>query len=590
MHQTAGIPYLRELVIFLVAAGIVVPVFHRLKMSPVLGYLIIGGIIGPYGLGLFVDQMGWFSLAVISDIDGVRRLAELGVIFLLFTIGLELSLDRLWSMHRLVFGLGGLQVAVTGAAIAAIIWAVGGPAETAVALGACLALSSTAIVMQILVERRHLGTPLGRASFSILLMQDLAVVPILFIVSVFGATGESSMWGDLTFAMLKAVSVIGAIFVAGRLVLRPLFRMVSHARSAEMFMAATLLVVIGTAAITGISGTSMALGAFLAGLLLAETEYRHQIEVDIAPFKGLLLGLFFISVGMGIDYRLVGEHMQGLLAAVVGLFILKALIIYPLARLFGLPIHTALETGLLLGQAGEFAFVAVTLARALNLLPDALAQFVLIVVGLSMVATPFIAIGAHRLAALIERHTGESLHAAGWHTLEGMEGHIVIAGFGRVGRTVAALCDAEELPYLALDRDSGNVADARAANLPAYFGDASRIEMLRRAQLGAARALVVTMDDSAAAEQVVRKAHIEYPALPIYARARSRAHARALLGLGASEVVPENLESSLQLAGRVLAGTGCSDDVIARRIDAERSLELENIKGPAASLIPKIVK
>jgi monovalent cation:proton antiporter-2 (CPA2) family protein len=578
VHQASGIPYLRELVIFLVAAGIVVPVFHRLKMSPVLGYLIIGGVIGPYGLGLFVDQMGWFSLAVISDIDGVRRLAELGVIFLLFTIGLELSLDRIWSMRRFVFGLGGLQVGVTGAGIAALIWALGGPAETSVALGACLALSSTAIVMQILIERRQLGTPLGRASFSILLMQDLAVVPILFIVSVFGAAGESGMWRDLAFAILKAVSVIGGIFVAGRLVLRPLFRMVSHSRSAEMFMAATLLVVIGAAAITGFSGASTAMGAFLAGLLLAETEYRHQIEVDIAPFKGLLLGLFFISVGMGIDYRLVGEHAQGLLAAVVGLFALKALIIYLLARLFGLPMHTALETGLLLGQAGEFAFVAVALARSLGLLPDALAQFVLIVVGLSMVATPFIALGARRLGALIERLVGETAHAVGLHALEGLEGHIVIAGFGRVGRTVGALCDAEELPYLALDRDSRNLAEARAADLPAYFGDASRIEMLRRAQLGTARALVVTMDDPAAAEQVVRKARGEYPDLPIYARARNAAHARNLLALGASEAVPENLESSLQLAGRVLASTGCSDEVIARRIDAQRMLELEHIK------------
>ena len=578
MQQATGIPYLRELVIFLVAAGFVVPVFHRLKMSPVLGYLIIGGIIGPYGLGHFVDQMGWYSLAVISDIDGVRRLAELGVIFLLFTIGLELSLDRLWSMRRLVFGLGSLQVAVTGASIAAIIWALGGRAETAVALGACLALSSTAIVMQILIERRQFGTPLGRASFSILLMQDLAVVPILFIVSVFGATGESSMWSDLALAMLKAAVVIVGIFVAGRLVLRPLFRMVSHSRSAEMFMAATLLVVIGAAAITGLSGASMALGAFLAGLLLAETEYRHQIEVDIAPFKGLLLGLFFISVGMGIDYRLVGEHLQGLLAAVVCLLVLKALVIYLLARMFGLPMHTALETGLLLGQAGEFAFVAVTLARSLNLLPDGLAQFVLIVVGLSMIATPFIALGAHRLGALIERHADETEHAAGWHALEGLEGHIVIAGFGRVGRTVGTLCDAEELPYLALDRDSGNIAEARAAGLPAYFGDASRLEMLRRAQLGTARALVVTMDDPTAAEQVVRRARSEYPALPIYARARNRAHARTLLAFGASEVVPENLESSLQLAGRVLAATGCSEEVIARRIDAQRTLELENIK------------
>jgi monovalent cation:proton antiporter-2 (CPA2) family protein len=577
--QAHSIPYLRELVIFLVAAGIVVPVFHRLRVSPVLGYLIIGGIIGPYGLGLFVDDMGWLSVAVISDIDGVRRLAELGVIFLLFTIGLELSLDRLWSMRRLVFGLGGLQVVLTGAAIAAIVWTAGASAEAAIVLGACLALSSTAVVMQLLIERRQLGTPLGRASFAILLLQDLAVVPILFIVGVFGtAAATTSVWLELLIALGKAAGVIAAIFIAGRLVLRPLFRMVSHSRSVEMFMAASLLIVIGAAAITGASGSSMALGAFLAGLLLAETEYRHEIEVDIAPFKGLLLGLFFISVGMGIDYRLVGQFALPLIGALAGLFVLKAAIVFTLARLFALPLHTALESALLLGQAGEFAFVVIALARTFDLIPEPLAQFVLIVVGLGMVATPFLAAAARRLAKVIEDRTAHAAHAEHLPALDGLEGHFVIAGFGRVGRILASLCDAEEMPYIGLDMDSANVAECRREKLPVFFGDASRLPMLHRANVEKARALVVTMDNAAAAEQVVRKARSEFPELLIYARARNRSHATRLLALGASDVVPENLESSLQLAGRVLAGTGCPDDVILRRIDAQRAVELEKIR------------
>ncbi len=576
--QDHGIPYLRELVIFLVAAGIVVPLFHRLRVSPVLGYLIIGGIIGPFGLGQFVNEIGWLSYAVISDIEGVRRLAELGVIFLLFMIGLELSLDRLWSMRRLVFGLGGLQVLLCGGAIAAILWALGARIEAAIVLGACLALSSTAVVMELLIEGRKLGTPLGRASFAILLLQDLAVVPILFIVGVFGAAADDAVWLELLIAIGKAVSVIVAIFIVGRLVLRPLFRMVSHSRSAEMFMAAALLVVIGAASLTGLSGSSMALGAFLAGLLLAETEYRHEIEVDIAPFKGLLLGLFFISIGMGIDYRVVGYHGFWLLAALGSLFALKALIITALSRLFGQPMHTAIETGLLLGQAGEFAFVVVTLARSLKLLPEPMAQFVLIVVGLSMVATPFVAGAARRLAKTLEDRATQAAEAGLVLAPEGTAGHIVIAGFGRVGRTLGALCDAEGLTYLALDMDSGNVAEGRHDKLPVFFGDASRLQMLRRAHLETARALVVTMDNAAAAEQVVRKARGEYPDLPIYARARNRAHASRLLALGASDVVPENLEGSLQLAGRVLAGTGCPEDVIIRRIDAQRAVELEKIR------------
>jgi len=577
MHEH-GIPYLREVVIFLVAAGIVVPLFHRLKVSPVLGYLIIGAIIGPFGLGLLANDLPWLAPAVISDLDGVRRLAELGVIFLLFMIGLELSLDRLWSLHRLVFGLGGLQVAITGAIVAAVVWWLGAPIEAAIVLGSCLALSSTAIVMELLIERRQLGTPLGRTAFAVLLLQDLAVVPILFIVSVFGNAADGNVWFDLFLALGKALAVIVGIFFVGRLVLRPLFRMVSHSRSAEMFMAASLLVVLGAAAISGASGLSMALGAFLAGLLLAETEFRHEIEVDIAPFKGLLLGLFFISVGMGIDYRLVGEFGPLLLAAVAGLFAVKTLVVVALTRLFGFPMHTAFEAGFLLGQAGEFAFVVVALARSLGVLPDALAQFVLIVVGLSMVATPFVASAIRRLAKMMEDRATHAAHAHHLPTLEGLEGHFVIAGFGRVGRTIAALCDAEEIPYIGLDMDSANVAEARGENLPVYFGDASRLPMLRRTHVETARALVITMDNAAGAEQVVRKARAEYPDLPIYARARNRTHATQLLRLGASDVVPENLESSLQLAGRVLAGTGCPEDVINRHIDTQREAELQKIK------------
>ncbi len=465
-----------------------------------------------------------------------------------------------------------------GGAIAAILWALGARIEAAIVLGACLALSSTAVVMELLIEGRQLGTPLGRASFAILLLQDLAVVPILFIVGVFGAAADDAVWLELLIAIGKAVGVIVAIFIVGRLVLRPLFRMVSHSRSAEMFMAAALLVVIGAASLTGLSGSSMALGAFLAGLLLAETEYRHEIEVDIAPFKGLLLGLFFISIGMGIDYRVVGYHGFWLLAALGSLFALKALIITALSRLFGQPMHTAIETGLLLGQAGEFAFVVVTLARSLKLLPEPMAQFVLIVVGLSMVATPFVAGAARRLAKTLEDRATQAAEAGLVLAPEGTAGHIVIAGFGRVGRTLGALCDAEGLTYLALDMDSGNVAEGRRDKLPVFFGDASRLQMLRRAHLETARALVVTMDNAAAAEQVVRKARGEYPDLPIYARARNRAHASRLLALGASDVVPENLEGSLQLAGRVLAGTGCPEDVIIRRIDAQRAVELEKIR------------
>ena len=308
METHVGIPHLREIMVFLIAAGVMVPLFHRLRVSPVLGYLVVGGIIGPYGLGLWADTYPLLGYAVISDLAGVQALAELGVIFLLFTIGLELSLERLWAMRRLVFGLGSLQVVITAVIIGMIARGFGNSVAASIVLGGCLALSSTAIVMQLLVQSHRVSTPLGRSSFSILLMQDLAVVPLLFIVGVLGNKTAESTGFALALALGKAALTIVAIFLVGRLLLRPALRIVAQTRSPEMFMAAILLTVIGIAAVTGSAGLSMALGAFLAGLLLAETEYRHEIEVDIEPFKGLMLGLFFISVGMGIDWRVVGEE------------------------------------------------------------------------------------------------------------------------------------------------------------------------------------------------------------------------------------------------------------------------------------------
>ncbi|MFN7195148.1 MAG: cation:proton antiporter, partial [bacterium] len=295
MQAHHGLPYLREILIFLAAAGLVLPVALRLRVNPVLGYLAVGGAIGPFGLGLWAADMPLLSHLVISDLEGVRTLAELGIIFLLFTIGLELSLDRLWAMRRLVFGLGGLQVCVTAAAIAAIALAFGNPVPAATVFGAALALSSTAIAIQILVQSRRLATPLGRTSFSILLLQDLAVVPIMLLVGMLAAQPGGGVAAEVAAALAKAALAIGAIYALGRLVLRPVLHLVAQARSREMFMAAILLVALGTALMTAAAGLSMALGAFLAGLLLAETEYRHEIEVDLEPFKGLMLGLFFVS-------------------------------------------------------------------------------------------------------------------------------------------------------------------------------------------------------------------------------------------------------------------------------------------------------
>ena len=585
MNEQESIPHLREIVVFLVAAGILVPALSRLRISPVLGYLLVGAVIGPYGLGVLATDVPWLGVAVISDLEGVRALAELGVIFLLFVIGLELSIERLWAMRRLVFGLGSLQILITAFVIGAIAWGFGNSPGASIVLGACLALSSTAIVIQLLIEQRRIGTPLGRTSFSILLMQDLAVVPILFIVGVLGARVEGDVGLALLGALLRAFAVIAAVYLAGRLVVRPLFGMVARTRSAELFMAATLLMVIGTASITAAAGLSMALGAFLAGLLLAETEYRHEIDVYIEPFKGLLLGLFFMSVGMGIDYRIVADAPFWIFASVIGLFAVKSTITGLLCLSFRMPRHVSLETGLLLGQGGEFAFVVVGLAMTLGLLPADTGQFMLIVAGLTMLVTPLVAASASRLAESLRRRgapPGDELVTA---ELGRLEGHVVIVGFGRVGRTIGAVLDAEAVPFVALDLDAANIAAARDDKLPVFFGDGSHLEMLRRVQLDTASALVVTLDDPEKADQVVRIVRAQWPSLAIHARARHRSHAARLIALGTQHVVPETLEASLQLAGRLLQELGASEEVAHQRIEVQRDLEVAALAAdrPAAA-------
>jgi CPA2 family monovalent cation:H+ antiporter-2 len=577
MGEHESIPRLREIVVFLVAAGIVVPALSRLRISPVLGYLLIGACIGPFGLGLLAAHHPWLGTYAITDLEGVRGLAELGVIFLLFMIGLELSIERLWAMRRLVFGLGSLQVLVTGCAIGLIAWGFGNSPAASIVLGACLALSSTAIVMQLLFEQRRLATQVGRTSFSILLMQDLAVVPLLFIVGVLGARAGDDVGFALVVALLRAAVVIAGVYMIGRVVVRPLFRMVARTRSAELFMAATLLMVIGTAVITAAAGLSMALGAFLAGLLLAETEYRHEIEVYIEPFKGLLLGLFFMSVGMGIDYRIIADEPLWIAASVVGLILIKSAITALLCLAFRMPRHVSLEAGLLLGQGGEFAFVIVGLAMTLGLLPSAAGQFMLIVAGLTMLVTPLVASAASRIAELIRTQTGAPVDEAEETDVQGLEGHVVIVGFGRVGRTISAVLDAEGAGFVALDVDPINVAAARNRGLPVFFGDASRPEMLKRVHIDQAAAVVVTLDDAEKTDRIVTLVRRQWPHLSIHVRARSATHATQLLALGANEVVPETLEASLQIAARLLRTLGASEEVALARVAVQRSVELAEL-------------
>ena len=573
METHSPIPYLREALVFLTAAGIAVPLLSRLKVSPVLGYLLIGGLIGPFGLGLLAADYPALSQFVISDIEGVRGLAEIGVVFLMFMIGLELSLDRLWSSRLLVFGMGSLQIIVTAILIAWIVVNLGGDMPSAIVVGAALSLSSTAIIMQILMRTRRHSTPTGRTSFSILLMQDLAVVPILFMVGVLAAPGSQDLAVGLTLALGKAALVILVIYVVGRLLLRPVLRQVAQARSAEMFTAAVLLAAVGVSALTAHFGLSMALGALLAGLLLAETEYRHQIEVDIEPFKGLLLGLFFMSVGMGVDWRNVVSNPLLIVVTVSGLWLLKALVITGLALLFGRRRSVAVETGLLLGQGGEFAFVILAAATSLGVIADNLEQHILIVAGVSMLLTPPVAQMAQRVARHIEHRDAASQAQDSEESFRDCEGHVIIAGFGRVGQTLSRALDAEGLDYVALDADAALIAKLRDRQQPVFYGDASRVDILAKAGIDHAAAMVVTMNDPAAASRIVAEIHRRWPMLPIHARARDPEHANRLKELGATHCTPETVEASLQLASAVLLQIGVDSEAVHSRMEEQRLIE-----------------
>lgn len=559
-ESAVHVPYLQETLVFLVATVLVVPLVQRLKASPILGYLAVGTLVGPHALGF------------VQSVDGVRAFAELGVVFLLFTVGLELSVQRLRAMRRYVFGLGAAQVGLTGLVVGLVAAAWGNPAPAAAVIGACLALSSTAMVIQLLSERGAIASRSGRASFSILLFQDLAVVPILIMVTALGTRGEEPLWQLAGLAILKAVAVVGAIILIGQFLLRGVLRAVAATRTQELITATTLLVILVIAVVTGRAGLSMALGAFLAGLLLAETEFRHQVETDILPFKGLLLGLFFISVGMQLDVPLVAAQFDWILLAVAGLFLVKAVLILGLCRLFGLPLSASLRSAMALGGAGEFAFVVLGAALSGGVVEAETAQFMQIVAGLSMVLTPVLLPLGDRLARLVDRDGRPSrddtpADLAG----EDLADHVVICGYGRVGQTVAELLRSQAVPHIALDLDIRRVRASRQRGEPVFYGDASRADVLTRLGMEHAVAVVITLDHPEAARRAFETVRRQWPLVRVFMRARDAAEAEEYLALGARDVVPETLEASLQLSGRVLQALGTPIEAVNALIERIRS-------------------
>ncbi len=559
----------KELILFLGTAGVVVPLFHRLRISPVLGFLGAGALLGPYGLGRFVPDVPWLNWFTIASREETTHLAEFGVVFLLFTIGIELSWERLRILRRLVFGLGSLQVALCAVVIAALIYPFAQSRTAAAFTGLAVALSSTAIVVQVLAAQKRLNAPPGRASFAVLLFQDLAVAPILFTIAVLGAGEQSNMLSAFFWALAQAALAVTVIVIGGRLLLRPLFQLVAATRSAELFMAACLLVVVGTGLVAAVSGLSMALGAFVAGLLLAETEYRRAIETTIDPFKGLLLGVFFVTVGMGLDLSRLLDNPITIAVAAIGLVAVKAAIVFLLGRAFGLTSPVAAETALLLGPGGEFAFVIIGGATVAGLVPYGIGQDLLLVTTLTMIAIPVLARLARGASARLERQ--QPVDAATAIPPSGEEtGHVIVAGYGRVGQLVSEMLARHKLPYLAIDMDPVRVAAERRAGRPVYFGDSTDANFLRACGIERARALVVTLDTPSAVEAVVSAARAERPDLTVVARARDARHATQLYDLGVDDAVPETIEASLQLSEAVLADVGVPMGLVIASIHERR--------------------
>lgn len=565
--------WVKDVFVFLAAAGVVVPLFHRARIGAVLGFLVVGIAVGPYGLARFAAEYPWVSYLTIDDPKRAAPFAELGVIFLLFLLGLELSFRRLWQLRRYVFGVGAAQVLLSAAAIGAGSYFAGASLQIAIVLGMGLALSSTAMVMQLLRDQRRGGTQLGRLALSVLLFQDLMVVPILFVTGMLGKGVEGGIALPLALALAQGALAVLVILVAGRFVVRPFLGFVAGTGSRDLMMALSVLVVVAAAGATGAAGLSTALGAFLAGLLLGESEYRHQIEMDLEPFKGLLLGLFFVTVGMSIDLRLIAAQFVWVVAAVAALLLLKTALLFAITIAFRISRPVAVEAALLLSQAGEFAFVVIAISRGNGLLELELSQFVTGVVGITMILTSLFAPLARWLAAKAPGEgPGEQLPDGD----NAPSDHVIIAGFGRVGQTVARVLDGEQIAYIALDGNAAAVREAKGkpGGEHTFFGDATRPEVLEKARLAEARALVVTIDDPDGAERVVAIARASRPDLPIFVRVRDRLHAAKIEALGAT-AVPEMTEASLQLAGRLLEGLDFSAGQVTQRLTLVRKAETE---------------
>lgn len=552
--------YLSNILIFLTAAVGTVFIFRRIKISPVLGYLVAGALIGPH------------IFKIINDPAETRFIGEIGVLFLLFTIGLELPLQRLQSLRKEMFGLGFWQVFITGICLSGLGYALGLPKEAAILVGGALTFSSTAVVLQILDERRELAARFGRISFAVLLFQDLAVVFFLVLATTLRTEG-ASLFLVLSYAILKAGLALIIIIGLGRLVFRPLYRAMAMSKSPELFMGATFLIVLGTSFVTEISGLSMELGAFLAGILLAETEYRHQVEADIQPFRGLLLGVFFMSVGMGLNITSFFEHYPTVLGLLTLVMALKFLVLFTVSQVNGFTASNSLRISFLLAGCGEFMFVIFSPSVASQFLPAGLSDILFLVVALSMALTPLFAYLGKRCADKFQIQETHADPKMATDEIKEFKNHIIIAGFGRVGQMLGDFLASRLIPFVALDTDMRRVTEGREKGWPVFYGDAKQAEMLRAVGAEHAHAVVITLNQMTSSVRSVTMLRRHFPELPICVRIKDHRHQEKLLDSGALLVIPETVEPTVQLATSVLQVLGIPSTEIKQLIDRFRQQE-----------------
>lgn len=545
----------KEFLLVLAVAGILVPLLVRIGLNAILGFLLVGILLSPSVLGSQAKFFPALNAFMISDSEGLTSLGELGVVFLLFLIGLELSFERLLVLKRLVFGLGGLQVLITTVILSGLARSMGLSAEQALIGGAALSLSSTAIVIQLYAESKRLASQPGRVSFAVLLMQDLAVIPLLLFIGTLGGSNHGPLWLNIGKALLLAAIAVAAIVIMGRFALRPLLRLVAGTQSSDLFMAIVLFIAVGAGAIASYLGLSMALGAFIAGLTLAETEYRRAIEATLEPFKGLLLGAFFLLVGMSLDLSLLVQRPVLVLGLAVGVIALKALILYGLARLLKIAHSSSLEVALLLSACGEFAFVILAAGKSAGIITLDEHGIMSIVVIITMLALPVLA----WLSRVLARHQTSrkiSSQSAAPAPPHDVQPQVIVAGFGRIGRLLGEMLAEHKVPYIAIDSDATNAAAAHKQGLPVYFGDASNAAFLKTCGIAGAKVVAVTMDNPERVDDVVTTVRHEWQDIRIVARARDERHAQRLYEEGVSDAVPETIEASLQIGESILVEAG----------------------------------